>query len=173
MRSWWLALPPLLLALLLLLLLGLREDPAEIPSPLVGKPFPLLAGETLEGGQASLGGAWPRPTLVNVWASWCVACRQEHPVMVEAALTYAGRIDFIGLNYKDSKEDGKQWLERFGDPYQWSLFDAEGRAGLELGVYGVPETFFVSPAGLIVHKQVGPLDARTLAENLSRYFPES
>lgn len=173
MRSWWLVLPPLLFGLLLLLVLGLKEDPREIPSPLVGKPLPLLVGENLLGEPVSIGGKpLAKPVLLNVWASWCIACLQEHPVMMRGAEKYGDRIDFIGVNYRDERDKGIQWLSRYGNPYQWSYFDEYGRAGLELGVYGAPETFFVNIQGEIIHKQVGPFDMQTLDQKIARFFME-
>ena len=174
MLRWWLFLPPMLLGLLGLLALGLGQDPREIPSPLVGKPLPVLSGEKLLGGPVTLGGSdFDRPLLLNVWASWCIACLQEHPVLLRGAREYGDQIDFIGLNYRDEREAGLRWLQRHGNPYLWSYFDGDGKAGLELGVYGAPETFFINRQGEIVHKQIGPFDWDTLETKIARYFGQT
>lgn len=137
-------------------------SPRSIPSPLIGKPIPAFAlpsladpartitDETLRG----------RPYLLNVWASWCVACRDEHPLLV--ALARDRRVPIVGLNYKDPRADALRWLERLGDPYQLSIADESGRFGIELGVYGVPETFVIDREGVIRYKHIGPVTRQTL-----------
>ncbi len=138
------------------LAVGLNRDPREVPSPLVDKPAPafqvpqLAAAEKTFSPQDMAGKVW----LFNVWASWCVSCRQEHPVLVD----YAKKgLPIIGLNYKDQREDGLRWLKQFGDPYQLSAFDADGRVGMDYGVYGVPETYLIDKAGTIRYKHIGPI----------------
>ena len=158
MRIWTWVLPPTFFGLLILLALGLGSDPREIPSPLVGQPFPTISGLNLNGEPAALGAeALARPLVVNVWASWCAACVDEHPAITQAAERFRDRVDFVGIDYQDSQTAGQRWLDRLGNPYAWSLQDVDGRAGLELGVYGVPETFFVDLNGIITAKHTGPL----------------
>lgn len=136
---------------------GLKLDPREVPSPLIGKPAPAFALTRLDDGAKTirredmLGKVW----VLNVWASWCAACRDEHPHLVAFARTKAAPI--IGLNYKDTRPAGLGWLARFGDPYDASLFDADGRVGIDFGVYGVPETFVIDKQGVIRFKQIGPV----------------
>jgi cytochrome c biogenesis protein CcmG/thiol:disulfide interchange protein DsbE len=98
-----------------------------------------------------LGKVW----MLNVWASWCVACRQEHPLLVK--FSQSKLLPIYGLNYKDSRPDGLQWLARFGNPYDASLFDQDGRVGIDWGVYGVPETFIIDRQGVVRFKHIGPL----------------
>ena len=147
--------------LVAVLAVGLKLDPRHVPSPLIGKPVPAfelpdLAGEAAISA-ASLAG---EARLLNVWASWCVACRVEHPLLV--ALADAGRIEIIGLNYKDTRDDARAWLARYGNPYTRTVFDESGRLGLDLGVYGVPETFVLDRDGIIRYKQVGPITREAL-----------
>lgn len=161
-RAWWLAVPVLLL-LVVALALGLRKDPRYIPSPLVGKPFPAIAGQDLAGNPVTLqAGSDTRPLVVNVWASWCIACKAEHHVLMEVLPKYRQQVLAVGLDYRDDRVAAERWLKGLGDPYEWTFFDHQGLAGLELGVYGAPETFFVGRDGVIRHKHVGPLDADTL-----------
>ena len=146
-------------ALGLLLWAGLSLDPKRIPSPLVGKPLPAFSLASLHEPKSvitpkSLRG---RVYLLNVWASWCVACRQEHPVLNELARQKAVLI--VGLNYKDKRDDALGWLKNLGNPYDLSIVDADGRIGIELGVYGVPETFLIDKEGVIRHKHIGPITA--------------
>jgi cytochrome c biogenesis protein CcmG/thiol:disulfide interchange protein DsbE len=139
------------------LAVGLKLDPHEVPSPLIGKPAPAFALSRLDDADKTirredmLGKVW----MLNVWASWCVACREEHPNLVAFARTR--QLPIIGLNYKDTRKDGLGWLARFGDPYDASLFDVEGRVGIDFGVYGVPETFIIDKQGVVRFKQIGPV----------------
>lgn len=150
-----------------LLYVGLGRDPRLLPSPFIGRPAPPMDLPTLADPAVRLQGAGLRgaPTLVNVWASWCVACRQEHGALMELAASQ--RVRIVGLNYKDTREDARAWLERHGDPYAMVAVDADGRAGIDWGVYGVPETFFLDAEGIVRHKHVGPLTAATLAPALA------
>jgi cytochrome c biogenesis protein CcmG, thiol:disulfide interchange protein DsbE len=148
------------------LALGLKLDPREVPSPLIGKPapkftLPLLAnaGQQLRR-EDLLGKVW----ILNVWASWCAACRDEHPLLVEYARSK--RVPIYGLNYKDTRDAGLQWLARFGDPYDASMFDQDGRVGIDWGVYGVPETFIVDRDGVIRFKHIGALTPTILRERI-------
>jgi cytochrome c biogenesis protein CcmG/thiol:disulfide interchange protein DsbE len=152
----------LFIALAVFLALGLKLDPREVPSPLIGKPAPDFRTETLADATRVIqrddlrGKVW----ILNVWASWCGACRDEHPVLVEFARGRA--LTLIGLNYKDERSAGAQWLARFGNPYADSLFDPQGRIGLDYGVYGVPETFVIDRQGVVRYKHIGPLTPEAL-----------
>jgi cytochrome c biogenesis protein CcmG, thiol:disulfide interchange protein DsbE len=159
---------PLILFLVLLgfLARGLVLDPHEVPSPLVGKPAPAfeltqLATPQLKFSPAEMRGkVW----LLNVWASWCVSCREEHPVLV--ALAKSGAVPLYGLNYKDQRQDGMRWLTQFGNPYALSAFDGDGRVGIDYGVYGVPETYVIDKAGIIRYKQIGPVTQDALEKKI-------
>ena len=144
-------------ALVLLLGAGLGLNPRLVPSPLVGKPLPDFAIATLRAPQQMLSHTdfSGKISLLNAWATWCVECRREHPVLV--AIAGEGNVPIYGLNYKDQRPDALQWLQRLGDPYVASGFDGDGRVGLDLGVYGLPETFLVDEQGMIVHKHIGPI----------------
>ena len=154
------------LVLLAFLFVGLFRDPREVPSPLVDKPAPSFSlaklhqpGERLSNADMR-GQVW----LLNVWASWCVSCRVEHPLLV--ALAKADVVPVIGLAYKDKPEDGLAWLASNGDPYRMSIVDRDGRVGIDFGVYGVPETFVIDKAGIIRYKQIGPLSAEALDKTI-------
>lgn len=159
---------PLVIFLVLagFLAVGLNRDPHEVPSPLVNKPAPafklprLDAPEQMMSTQDLRGQVW----LLNVWASWCVACRQEHPLLVELAKT--GTVKVYGLNYKDKREDALGLLRKSGNPYLTSLSDTEGLVGIDYGVYGVPETFVIDKQGVIRHKQIGPITPESLRDTL-------
>ncbi len=148
------------------LLVGLNLNPRQVPSPLIGKPAPEFqlqqlhdTGKTLTS-RDNLGKVW----LLNVWASWCVSCRDEHPVLVELART--GIVPVYGLNYKDERDDALQWLRQFGDPYTVSIVDREGRTGIDYGVYGVPETYVIDKEGVIRYKQIGPVTVEALQNKI-------
>ena len=144
------------------LLVGLGLNPREVPSPLVGKPAPdfklarLHQPERLLGPADLKGQVW----LLNVWASWCVSCRVEHPLLVE--LGKSKLVPLVGLNYKDQPDEGIAWLKQHGNPYDVSVVDRDGRVGIDWGVYGVPETFVVDKAGVIRYKHIGPVDATAI-----------
>ena len=148
------------------LFIGLFRDPREVPSPLIGKPAPAFALAKLHHPDETLrtadmrGQVW----LLNVWASWCVSCRVEHPLLVE--LGKAKLVPVVGLQYKDKREDGLAWLATNGDPYTMSIVDLDGRVGIDFGVYGVPETFVIDKAGVIRYKQIGPITAEALNEKI-------
>jgi len=141
-----------------LLAYGLRLDPRKIPSPLVDKPLPAFSLPTLANPKKSLTNAdfHGRVAVINVWASWCAACKQEHPVLMRIA--GEKMIPLIGLNYKDKRNDALGVLKNEGNPYADILVDADGRVGLDWGVYGVPETFVVDKNGVIRYKQIGPIN---------------
>ena len=150
------------------LLLGLDRNPAEIPSPLIGKPapdwsLPQLAAEQAAPplGNQALRGA---PYLLNVWASWCAPCLQEHPQLIELAARKVIRI--VGVNYKDRPDDARAWLKRHGNPFSDTVADRDGRAAIDFGVYGVPETFLIDAQGVIRFKQIGALTPQALREQL-------
>ena len=153
-------------ALLVLLGIGLKLDPREVPSPLIGKAAPHF--ELPELHQAAktfserdmLGKVW----VLNVWASWCVSCREEHPVLLDLAAT--GEVPIYGLNYKDRREDGLAWLKGMGDPYKLSIFDFDGRVGIDYGVYGVPETYVIDKSGVFRYKRIGPLTPEIVKEKV-------
>jgi len=159
------------LVLVLFLGAGLKLDPKEVPSPLIGKPAPAFALARLDDPAQTirrddlLGQVW----MLNVWASWCVACREEHPLLVEFAKSKM--LPIYGLNYKDQRAAGQKWLADFGNPYTASLTDLDGRVGIDYGVYGVPETFIIDRQGVVRFKQIGPLTPeviRTKIEPLVR-----
>jgi cytochrome c biogenesis protein CcmG/thiol:disulfide interchange protein DsbE len=146
--------------------IGLTLNPREVPSPFIGKPAPEFslpqvadAGKTLSSGDLK-----GRVSLVNVWASWCTSCREEHPVLLQ--LAKQNIVPIYGLNYKDERDNALAWLQRFGDPYTASAFDPEGKTGIDWGVYGVPETFVVDRDGIIRHKQTGPITPEILEKKL-------
>lgn len=153
-------------ALVVVLALGLQGRPNEVPSPLIGRPAPSFNVPTLEtpprqaGGEALRGQVW----VLNVWASWCTACRLEHPLLVEAVRREG--LPLYGLNYKDTPADAVRWLAQFGDPYRQSFSDRDGQVGMEFGVYGVPETFVIDRAGIVRLKHVGAIDAQVLREQI-------
>jgi cytochrome c biogenesis protein CcmG, thiol:disulfide interchange protein DsbE len=148
------------------LALGLNLNPKDIPSPLVDKPAPTFLADKLNGGGQKLspadlkGKVW----MFNVWASWCVSCRQEHPVLNQFAQQQS--ITIIGLNYKDKPEDAQKWLSALGNPYNDSVIDRDGRIGLDWGVYGVPETFIVDKQGIVRYKHTGPVTEEDLQQKL-------
>jgi cytochrome c biogenesis protein CcmG/thiol:disulfide interchange protein DsbE len=143
---------------------GLHRDPQALPSALVGQPFPAFSlpgvkDDQLFSRQDLLG----RPALVNVWGTWCVACREEHPVLNQLK---AQGVVIHGINYKDDNASARRWLAEFHDPYQLDLRDAAGRLGLDLGVYGAPETFLIDAQGVVRYRHVGVVDQRVWAEEL-------
>jgi len=154
------------LVLVVFLGIGLTLNPRELPSPLVGKaapPFelPLLHEPTRKFSPGEMKG---RVWLLNVWASWCVSCRDEHPVLVD--LARAKVVPIYGLDYKDPREDALRWLKQFGDPYDMSVADIDGRIGIDYGVYGVPETYLIDKAGIIRYKHIGPINREALQKTI-------
>ena len=172
--------------LVILLAVGLNLDPRDVPSPLVGKPAPMFRLEKLETPGESfspkdmLGKVW----LLNVWSTWCISCRQEHPVLLEMAKNPA--VTLIGVNYKEVRGDGaldadkiapdaeitlaleraSAWLRKHGNPYRLSVLDLDGRVGIDYGVYGVPETYLIDKAGIIRLKQTGPITPDVFASKI-------
>ncbi|MEO6024978.1 MAG: DsbE family thiol:disulfide interchange protein [Burkholderiales bacterium] len=145
------------IALALFLGRGLNLNPREVPSPLIDKPAPAFELSRLDKPEQKLSVAQLRGQvwLLNVWASWCVSCREEHPVLVEAAQTNA--VPIYGLNYKDQRADALNWLRQFGNPYTLSISDPDGKVGIDYGVYGVPETYLIDKQGIIRYKKIGPV----------------
>jgi cytochrome c biogenesis protein CcmG/thiol:disulfide interchange protein DsbE len=163
--------------LVVLLAIGLKLDPSDVPSPLIGKPAPAFSLARVDAPEQSFspqdmqGKVW----LLNVWSTWCVSCRQEHPVLVEMAKNEA--ITLVGLNYKEVRGDGdidadkitpdaertlalqrsNAWFKQHGNPYSLSVLDLDGRVGIDYGVYGVPETYVIDKGGVIRFKQTGPM----------------
>jgi cytochrome c biogenesis protein CcmG/thiol:disulfide interchange protein DsbE len=159
MKRVALFLVPLVLFVLLaaFLLRGLWLNPREVPSPLIGKPAPQFQLRQLHTDvppftpQDLTGQVW----ILNVWASWCGPCRREHPLWNQLARQKL--VPIVGLNYKDKMPAAKRWLDELGDPYLLTVVDADGRVGLDYGVYGVPETFVIDKQGVIRHKHIGPV----------------
>ena len=145
---------------------GLFLNPREVPSPLIDKPAPEFALTRLDQPEQTirradmLGKVW----MLNVWASWCESCRDEHPYLVEFAKLKA--LPIYGLDYKDQREPAQQWLAERGNPYDASLFDVTGRTGINFGVYGVPETFIIDKQGVIRFKQIGALTPEVLQDKV-------
>ena len=179
-------------ALVALLAVGLGLNPRDVPSPLVGKPAPaftlpvLAAPETTLSPKDMKGKVW----LLNVWASWCVSCRQEHPVLVE--FSRIASVPLLGLNYKEVRGDGgfdmgkmsadeekklafqraSQWLSQHGNPYTATIMDLDGRVGIDYGVYGVPETYVIDKAGVIRMKHTGPISPEILSKKIMPLLAE-
>lgn len=155
------------LGIAVFLTIGLFLNPREIPSPLIGKPIPdfklpPVQGRTLGLSTADLKG---EVSLVNVFASWCVACREEHPLLMR--LSQQGAVPIHGLNYKDAPKDAADWLDALGDPYTRTGADINGRVGIDWGVYGVPETFVIDRNGRIAYKHIGPISPRDWEEKMA------
>jgi cytochrome c biogenesis protein CcmG/thiol:disulfide interchange protein DsbE len=156
----------LFLVIVLFLAIGLNLNPREVPSPLIDKPAPAFQLARLDRPEQTLrtedlrGQVW----LLNVWASWCVACLQEHPLLVE--FSKQGAVPIYGLNYKDKSDAAAAWLGKHGNPYTLSIVDADGRVGIDYGVYGVPETFLIDKQGVIRFKQIGPVTPEVIERKL-------
>ena len=154
------------LVLAVFLAAGLGLNPREVPSPLIDKAAPAFRlpqlqdpGKTL-GTEDLKGKVW----ILNVWASWCVACLEEHPILVDFSKQNA--LPIYGLNYKDRREDALQWLGKHGNPYTVSIEDNDGRVGIDYGVYGVPETYVIDRNGIIRYKRIGPVTVPILQEKI-------
>ena len=159
-------------ALVTLLAVGLRLNPREVPSPLIGKPAPAFELPLLQqpdkrfSQKDMLGQVW----IMNVWASWCPPCLVEHPVVTQ--LARSGMAPVVGLNYKDARDEALPWLRRNGDPYQLIVADVDGRIGIDYGVYGVPETYVIDRNGIIRYKRVGPLTPEIAQKKLRPLIEE-
>jgi len=164
MRFIW----PLVIFLVLagFLFVGLNLKPREVPSPLIDKPAPAFTLPQLHdpskqfSSENMKGQVW----LLNVWASWCVSCRQEHPILMD--LAKQNIVPIFGLDYKDQPAEGIAWLRDHGNPYLTSMVDREGRVGIDYGVYGVPETYVIDKQGVIRYKQIGPVTMSSLQEKI-------
>ena len=156
----------LFLVLMLAFVMGLERDPKLVPSPLIGKPVPDFSLPPVKGRSLGLSSddLQGEVSLVNVFASWCVACREEHPVLMR--LKAQSTVPIHGLNYKDKPDDAARWLDGMGDPYTRTGADIDGRVAIDWGVYGVPETFVVDARGRIAFKQVGPITREILEETI-------
>ena len=147
----------LFLGLIVFLAIGLTRDPHEVPSPLINKPAPTFTLAQLAdpsktfSAEEMRGKVW----LLNVWATWCVVCREEHPMLLE--IERSGEVPIYGLDTKDKREDALAWLQELGDPYVLSVSDLDGRVGIDYGVYGAPETFLIDKNGVIRFKRIGPI----------------
>jgi len=152
--------------LVVLLGMGLRLDPREVPSPLVGKSAPQfslrLLGETT--GNFSPAEMKGKVWLFNVWASWCEACREEHPLLMQ--ISQQGIVPLYGMDYKDTDADALNVLKQAGNPYQAVATDVDGKVGIDYGVYGVPETYVIDKAGVIRYKQIGPITEEVLRQKI-------
>ncbi len=167
-------LTPLLVFLVMVWFLGkgLYLNPRDVPSPLVGKPAPVFSAADLRSPELQFtseqmkGKVW----ILNVWASWCRPCRDEHPLFVE--LGRKNMVPIVGLNYKDQRGDALQWLRALGDPYYASVYDGDGKVGMDFGVYGVPETYVIDQQGIIRYKHTGPVTAKSLEEKVVKLVKE-
>ncbi len=163
-----LLLVPLAMFIVLVVFLarGLKLDPREVPSPLVNKVAPAFNLAQLQQADAKFspdsmkGQVW----VFNVWASWCVACRVEHPVLMEFARSHM--VPLVGLDYRDQRKEALTVLQRNGNPYDLTAFDADGRVGIDYGVYGVPESYVIDKAGVIRFKQIGPITPEVLEKTI-------
>ncbi len=152
-------------------LFGINNDPRELPSALIGKPFPEFSTGSVGDPSVVITRAdlLGRPALVNVWATWCVSCKVEHPVLNDLAKQ---GVLIHGVNYKDNNTDAQRWLKDFLNPYQLNISDPKGTLGLDLGVYGAPETFMIDKHGIIRHKFVGVVDKRVWREKLAPIYQD-
>lgn len=139
------------------LMIGLTRNPNELPSPLLQNPAPVFELPSLQDPARSVGSATyaDQVVIVNVWATWCPGCRQEHDFLLELAAE--GTVPIFGLNWRDNRPEALRWLEALGDPYIESAYDEDGRTGIDWGVYGAPETFLLDQNGIVIHKHIAPL----------------
>jgi cytochrome c biogenesis protein CcmG/thiol:disulfide interchange protein DsbE len=163
---------------------GMTRNPRDIPSPLPGKPAPDFALEVIRAGdEPSTGALQPGDTLrsselrgqvvvLNFWASWCLACRDEHEVLSAAARTYADRgVRFVGVLYNDRPAAGLEWIAQMGGQSYPAVLDPRSRTAIDFGLYGVPETFIIGPDGVVAYKHIGPVTSRVLADHIERILP--
>ncbi|MCU7928789.1 MAG: DsbE family thiol:disulfide interchange protein [Candidatus Thiodiazotropha sp. (ex Dulcina madagascariensis)] len=145
---------------------GLGMNPREIPSPLIGKSVPEFSLPTVENAETMVKSEnlLGKVYLLNVWATWCVSCRAEHETLVH--LSRSGKVEIVGLNWKDDRDKALAWLKRLGDPYIINIFDQKGRTAIDLGVYGAPETFLVDSKGVIHYKHAGPISMELFNKTL-------
>lgn len=147
----------LFIALIAFFFVGLGRDKQTLPSPLLGKPAPQFELPRLDDPSQTIANSRfaGQPYVVNVWATWCVGCRQEHEALLEIARR--SEVPVLGLNWKDDRQLASRWLLELGDPYTVTAFDEEGRVAIDWGVYGAPETFLIDAGGMVVHKHVAPI----------------
>ena len=162
MRGWLVVI--VFAALVVMLAIGLTRDPSRVSSPLVGLPVPAFQAERLSSAEetfdsSTLRGEW---SLLNVWASWCTTCLEEHDLLMRLSQQLA----LHGINHRDTRDEARNWLKVYGNPYRSSAFDKHGEVGIELGVYKVPETFLLDPDGVIRYKHVGALDEKAYREEI-------
>lgn len=169
MKRWIMVLPlAVFLLVAVFLYRGLYLDPSELPSAMIGKPFPAFTLPTVEGDKTlTRDDLLGKPALVNVWATWCPSCKVEHPVL--NTLAEQGVVIY-GVNYKDENAAAIKWLNEFHNPYQIGIRDEQGTLGLDLGVYGAPETFIIDAKGIIRHKFVGVVDQTVWREQLAPLY---
>jgi cytochrome c biogenesis protein CcmG/thiol:disulfide interchange protein DsbE len=169
MKRWVLLIPLVLfLGMAVFLYRGLYLDPSELPSALIDKPFPAFSLPSVQDGKPlTRENLLGKPALVNVWGTWCIACRVEHPVLTKLAQQ---GVVIYGVNYKDVNADALKWLKEFQDPYQLNINDEAGSLGLNLGVYGAPETFLIDRKGIIRYKHVGVIDETVWREKLAGLY---
>lgn len=169
---WRFLLPALAFAgLVVFFIIGLQQDPGRIESPLIGKPAPAFALESLgdpawKVGSADFAG---RPWLLNVWATWCGGCRQEHETLM--AIAAENRVPMMGLNWRDDRALALRWLAQLGNPYVSVAFDPDGRTAIDWGVYGAPETFLIGADGNVLHKHIGPLTLEAWQQDFVPLLP--
>ena len=156
----------LFIALAVVFYTGLHKDPSIVPSPLIGKPVPEFSLPQLQDTSATLTSddLKGRVVLLNVWGSYCIPCRQEHPLFME--LARQGTVDVYGLNYADDRNEALKWLETFGNPFVISAFDEDRRVSIDFGVYGVPETYVIDAQGIIRFKHVGAISQALLDDTI-------
>ena len=163
---------PLILFVIISIFLyfSLNTTSSKLPSPLLGKIFPEIEAEDFYSDESVLLSDLfsDKMSLVNVWASWCVTCRQEHQMMMKIANNKD--LQLIGINYKDTRADGERYLKVMGNPYDVIVFDPSGKIGLDLGVYATPETFLVNNKGVILYKHIGAIDAKVWEEGFIPYI---
>jgi cytochrome c biogenesis protein CcmG/thiol:disulfide interchange protein DsbE len=154
------------------LAVGLKLNPREVPSPLIGKPAPAFALPRLDDASVKISREQllGKPWVLNVWASWCGPCREEHPLVIDLARRYP--IAVYGLNYKDRGDDARAWLREMGDPFAATLVDADGKVGIDWGVYGVPETFVIDKEGRVRLKHIGPLTPQAVRDKVEPLLKE-
>ena len=166
----WLALPLVLIPLGWLLFTGLGRDPRQIPSPLIGHPLPAFSATTLDGATFSSASLRGKPAVVNVWASWCPPCVDEHPVLLETAAQRGAQLTIVGILYQDTADGARNFLARYGDAGWPTLLD-DGRIAIDLGVTGPPETFFVDARGIVRAHVIGPLTQAEMQRQLAALEP--
>ena len=156
----------LLLGVLLAVGLKIADHKEDLPSPLIGKPMPAFSLPLLDREEVIVdsGTLVGQPMLINFWASWCVTCRVEHPVIED--LARSGAIRIVGMNFRDEPADAKAWLQRFGNPYDLIISDRSGRTSIDFGVYAAPESFLVDASGTIVFKQLGALTPEVIEQEI-------